>query len=348
MRRGWLRVRKADAVQLFPVADGGDGFGAAMADLLGARAQRIRTMNAAHQPWQARWWWQPGTRTAIIDSAGVIGLAVLPPGRFHPHQLDTYGLGTLLKEARERGARACLLGVGGSATNDGGFGLARALGWRFLDTQENEIERWTDLAHLRAIRPPATKWRFPRIVVAVDVANPLCGPRGATRVYGPQKGLKALELKSADRCLSRLAKVYREQFGTALAEVPGAGAAGGLGFGLMAFTGASLQSGFELFSRQAGLAQRLRWADLVLTGEGALDRSSFMGKGVGEIAQACHRRRLPCIAIAGSIAPVETPHSMFQQSIALTSLTDSKTARSRAAFWLQKAAESAALACQLP
>src|SRR5207245_1241211 len=147
------------------------------------------TVNAAHQPCQAAWWWQPKTKTAVIESANAIGLAMLPSNRFHPFQLDTLGLGLVLKAVAELGVRRCLIGIGGSATNDGGFGLARALGWEFLDERNEAIECWTELTSLTRVRAPRRSHWFDELVVAVDVQNPLLGLHGCTRVYGPQKGL---------------------------------------------------------------------------------------------------------------------------------------------------------------
>lgn len=342
LARGWLRERKQDRVRLLPITDGGDGFGSVMAGLLGARTLTARTVNAAHQPCRARWWWEPQTRTAIIESATIIGLAMLPAGRFHPSELDTYGLGRVLDAARKRGARRCLVGIGGSATNDGGFGLARALGWRFTDAKGDAIERWTGLSRLATIHPPAKRWRAPGILVAVDVGNPLRGRRGATRIYGPQKGLRAEELAGADACLARLAEVYRRSFGRDLADVPGAGAAGGLGFGLMAFAGGKTEAGFRLFAHQAQLTHCVHSADLVLTGEGALDQSSFMGKGVGELARECRKHRVPCLALVGSVNPEARQRSFFERTLALTDLTSRKAAQTRAAFWLEQLARAAA------
>src|SRR5258707_2429057 len=129
--RGWNATRPDDLLDLLPMSDGGDGFGEVLSGLLGAKVQNLRTINAAHRPCAAKWRWQPTTRTAIIESATVIGLANLPPKRFHPFELDTYGLGAVIEAASDKGARRCFVGIGGSATNDGGFGLARSLGWQF-------------------------------------------------------------------------------------------------------------------------------------------------------------------------------------------------------------------------
>src|ERR1017187_735855 len=248
--RGWRKARPGDLLSLLPMSDGGDGFGEVTSALLKARVQRVKTVDAAHRRCVAKWWWEPSTRTAIIESAAVIGLAMLPPKRFHPFQLDTLGLGAVERAAVERGARRCLMGIGGSATNDGGFGLARALGWVFLDRQGEVIEEWTGLSQLARIRRPQRCHWFSSLVVATDVQNSLLGGKGATRIYGPQKGLRSQDFALAERCLSRLASVAKAQLGRDFAREPGAGAAGGLGFGLLAFLGAELQAGFGFFSRE--------------------------------------------------------------------------------------------------
>jgi glycerate kinase len=296
---GWRRWRPSDTLDCLPICDGGDGFGETMGWLLRARPQRVRTVDAAHRPLTAVWWWDPTTKTAVIESARIIGLAMLPPGKFHPFQLDTFGLGAAIRAAARKGARHCLVGIGGSATNDAGFGLARALGWRFLAGDGTGIKEWTRLHRLRRILPPRRRPGFAELVVAVDVQNPLLGRRGATRVFGPQKGLREGNFAQAEGNLRRLAQVTQRQFGRRFHAAPGAGAAGGLGFGLRAFAGGRFAPGFDLFARVAGLRRRLRVADLVITGEGAMDRSTLMGKGVGEVARWCRALRVPCLGLAG-------------------------------------------------
>jgi glycerate 2-kinase len=342
MARGWRQACPHDSLDLLPMSDGGDGFGEVTSALLRARSRRVKVVDAAHRPCLARWWWEPRTRTAIIESAAVIGLAMLPPKRFHPFQLDTQGLAAVVRAAAERGATRCLMGIGGSATNDGGFGLARGLGWRFLDGSGQLIESWTDLHRLECILAPRRHRCFARCLVATDVANPLLGPRGATRVYGPQKGLRPQDFAPAERCLGRMAQVVKEQFGRDFAREPGAGAAGGLGFGLLAFLGAELQPGFDLFARHAALERHLRAADLVITGEGALDRSTLMGKGVGRIAQRCRQLKIPCMALAGTVSASLGPDGGFTEVRALTELTTPAQAKSKAADWLERLARQAA------
>jgi glycerate kinase len=247
-----------------------------------------------------------------------------------------------VRAAAKKGATRCLLGIGGSATNDGGFGLARALGWEFLDRSGQLIEHWTGLHQLTHIRTPQRRRWFARCLVATDVANLLLGPRGATRVYGPQKGLRAQDFALAERCLGRLARTVKRQFGHDFASEPGAGAAGGLGFGLLAFLGAQLKPGFALFAQQAGLKRRLQAADLVLTGEGAIDRSTLMGKGVGQVASYCRRLHIPCIGLAGVVNSSPATARSFAQTHALTELTSVRQANAQPAHWLARLAEQAA------
>jgi glycerate 2-kinase len=244
---------------------------------------------------------------------------MLPKGRFHPFELDTFGLGRVLVAAARSGATRCLLGIGGSATNDAGFGLARSLGWRFLNSEGRAIHAWTDLDSLREIAPPESPaLRHMRIVVATDVQNPLLGPRGATRVYGPQKGIRPTDVAATEACLKKLAGAMARLRGEDHSRRPGAGAAGGLGFGLVAFFGAGLDPGFALFAHHAGLEHLLDHCDLVLTGEGSIDASTFMGKAVGELAHLAQQRHLPCIAFGGQVRPAPSLPRAFVALHALT------------------------------
>jgi glycerate kinase len=331
---GWASVRPDDRLELLPMSDGGDGFGEVMAELLNGRARPVKTLDAAHRPITAHWWRAGRQKLAIIESARVIGLATLPLKKFHPFQLDTFGLGKILEDAVRRGVKECLIGIGGSATNDGGFGLARALGWRFLDPNRCELDQWWQLNRLDRVVPPARRFGF-KITVAVDVANPLLGPRGCTRVYGPQKGLQPEDFAHAESCLRRLATVLKRQFGLDFASVPGAGAAGGLGFGLMAFAGARPKSGFEVFARAAGLEKRIRRSDLVITGEGAMDRQTCMGKGVGEVLRLCRKANTPCIALAGKVKADVPAGKRFVPAFALAGITTLRNALNRPKHYLK-------------
>jgi glycerate kinase len=340
--RGWRRARPHDSIESLPMSDGGDGFGEVMGRLLRAKIQSVKTVDAAHRPCIADWWWESKTKTAVIESANVVGLAKLPSGKFHPFELDTFGLGAVIRAAANKGAKRCVIGIGGSATNDGGFGVARALEWKFWDRNDALIERWTDLHRLvRISRPTRTRW-FAELIVAVDVQNPLLGARGATRVYGPQKGLRASEFRDAENNLRRLAEVASGLVVSPPAKIPGAGAAGGLGFGLMAFLGARAEPGFELFARFAKLEKQLRVTDLVITGEGCIDESTFMGKGVGEIARRCRKKKIPCVALAGNIAASAAVNRFFVEAHALSELTTLAKAKKNSAVWLERLTEQTA------
>ena len=209
--------------------------------------------------------------------------------------------------------------------------MARALGWVFLDRNSAPITSWTDLNQLqRIVRPREVSW-CKSLRVAVDVANPLLGPRGASRIYGPQKGLREQDFDRAEACLRRLAHVARRDLPgnpgvEALSKAPGSGAAGGLGFGLLAFAGAEFEPGFDLFSRLSRLEKRLNNADLVITGEGAIDRSTSMGKGAGQVAFRCRHLKLPCLGLAGAVT-VGRAKSPFSRMLGLTDLAPLAEAR---------------------
>ncbi len=334
--RGWRAARPDDEIELLPMSDGGDGFGEVVCELLGAKPQTLWSVDAARRRCQARWWWEAKSKTAIIESAGIIGLAKLPPKKFHPFELDTYGMAGVIGAAAAKGAKQCLIGIGGSATNDGGFGLAYALGWRFQDRDGKPIETWTRLSALSQIRPPERKRWFTKLIVAVDVHNPLLGARGATRVYGPQKGLKPAHVRRAEVCLRQLARVVKRTLRRDFSKIPGAGAAGGLGFGLMAFLGAKPEAGFDLFMRLAKLKTQLRSADLVITGEGTIDKSTLMGKGVGEIARRCRQLKVPCIGLAGVVNDSDLIKGRFTATHGLTEVTAVREAKARPEFWLER------------
>jgi len=299
--RGWAAACPGDSLVLLPMSDGGDGFGPVMAEALGLEEQIVKGIDATGKARPTSWWLDSGAGQAVVETAQSNGLALLPKGQFHPFDLDTRGVGGLLLAAGQAGAAHCLTGIGGSATNDGGFGMARALGWLFLDESGNAIEQWPGLDGLAAIESPASR-AWPSVTVASDVQNPLLGVNGATRVYGPQKGMRPEDFAKADDCLGRLAKVAAETLGSDFSVTPGAGAAGGLGFGLMAFAGATIESGFEVFAEATDLVTKIGETDYVVTAEGAIDEQTLMGKGTGQVAALCRRLGKPCIGLAGQLA----------------------------------------------
>ncbi|MBL9129211.1 MAG: glycerate kinase [Verrucomicrobiales bacterium] len=340
---GWRSVRPSDSLTLVPMSDGGDGFGAVLGKLIGARTLSLPTTNAACRPHRARWWWVDSSRTAILEAAQSNGLALLPKGLHHPFALDTFGVARLVLFALRKGAKRCVVGVGGSATNDGGFGLARGLGWTFHDRAGNPIHEWTELRRLHRLTPPAKPLPACRFVVATDVENPLLGKHGATRVYGPQKGLTPADFPVAEAALRRLAAVVRRQLGFDSSS-PGAGAAGGLGFGFMAFLGAERRLGFDIFAEHARLDARIRDADVVVTGEGAFDFQSVMGKGVGQCIHRARRAGRPVVVLAGRVADDARAAEGVRWLEGLCDITSTRQAMERTAAWLRRLAARAASA----
>jgi glycerate kinase len=331
---GWSKARPQDRLDLLPMSDGGDGFGEVLGRLLGARPRQLRTVDAAHRPIRAQWWLAGKSGTAIVESAKVNGLALLPSGKFHPFELDTFGLAAVLNAAWTRQPARLIVGAGGSATNDGGFGMARGLGWRFYDKNGCELDQWCKLEALARIGRPAQPMNV-NLTVAVDVKNVLLGDDGCSRVFGPQKGLRRQDLALSEKCLGRLAGVLKGQLGLDYANVPGAGAAGGLGFGLMSFAGARIESGFDVFACAAGLSERIAACDLVITGEGKIDRQTHMGKGVGRVARLSASLKVPCIALAGALGKPLRASRFLVKMGALTELTTDESAQQRPAFFLR-------------
>ena len=339
---GWRQTRPQDELELLPMSDGGDGFGEIIGALLNAQKKTHATVNAAHESIDAAWWWSEASRTAIVESANVIGLAMLPPGRFHPFELDTVGLGQLLLHISQKhpGARL-VIGIGGSATNDGGFGLARGLGFRFLDLNEYCLDRWVSLDRLLRIAAPAVKPRFSGVTIACDVQNPLLGPTGASRVYGPQKGLRPEDFPMAEKCLVRLVEVVRTDLHLDCSEEPGTGAAGGLGYGLRVFLNGQFEPGFNIFSRLANLPAKIAAADLVITAEGSIDAQTEMGKGTGAIATLARAHKKRCLGLAGYLPQKE--NRAFDLTLGIApDLTSIEEAKRNPARWLQKLSALAA------
>jgi glycerate kinase len=280
----------------------------------------------------------------VVESAQVIGLALLPAGLYHPFQLDTFGIGAVLRDASQAGARHLFVGIGGSSTNDGGFGLARALGWSFWDGRGTELRAWTELEQLARVEEPLQRPAFGELTIAVDVANPLLGANGASRVYGPQKGLGDAEIPRAEACLRRLAEVIEARAGEDFSLEAGSGAAGGLGFGLRVFCGGIFRSGGEIFASLSRLQQRIKDADLVITAEGALDAQTLMGKGVRVIAEAAARAGKPCLCLAGSVSvdPASVPWPNFQTFAIVPRFATMGEAKAHAADSLRRLAAHAA------
>ena len=302
IHQGWKELRPDDHVEELPMSDGGEGFGEILGQQLNAEPQTCgATVDSAGRERDAQWWLNRDTRTAVFETAQVNGLALLPPKEYHPFKLDTYGIGAVFKAIAQAGVRRLYVGLGGSATNDGGFGLARSLGWRFWNNKI-ELMKWTELDQLTRVKEPepANALFFDELIIATDVTNPLLGHNGATRVYGRQKGLCGVEdICKAEACLDRLAKTMATVKANDFSLDKGAGAAGGLGFGLKAFCGGRFESGFDILAREYQLRSRMQAVDLVITGEGAMDEQSVQGKVVGKVAQMAAEEGKRCICLAG-------------------------------------------------
>jgi glycerate kinase len=301
---GVRRVFPAAEIDFLPIADGGEGTALTLTEALGGRRHIVRVTGPYGGPVDAMFGVLPSGE-AVMDMAAASGLTLTPPTGPDIMRATTYGTGQLIAAALEQGCRGIYLGIGGSATNDGGLGVAAALGVRFRDGQGRETgHAGQDLAAIREIDLSGLdpRLRDTELLVLCDVTNPLCGPTGAARIYGPQKGANAAEVAALDEGLSHLAAVVKEKLGLDLAAAPGAGAAGGLGFGLMAFLGAKLRPGIDFLLDAAGFAAKIRQVDLVITGEGRLDGQSAFGKTPAGIARRAAEFGVPTVAVAGSLS----------------------------------------------
>ena len=304
IQEGILRVFPKAETVLVPVADGGDGTLDALVEATSGQTFASRVNGPLRQRVQARWGVMGDCKTAVIEMAQASGLALLPYKDRNPRHTSTYGTGQLIKRALDRGYRRIIVGMGGSATNDGGVGMAWALGARFYDSKGLPLTPGgAALSRLASIDVlglhPALKRA--EIIAASDVDNPLCGPEGASAVYGPQKGANANTVRVLDKALERYASVVRESLGIDVAERPGAGAGGGLGAGLMAFCGGQVRSGIDIVCQVLDFDARLQGADLVITGEGRLDASTAYNKAPVGVARRASALGIPVIALAGSL-----------------------------------------------
>ncbi len=303
--RGFARVFPDADLTVLPLADGGEGTVDALVSAVGGEILSADAPDPLLRPRKARFALLPDG-TAALEMAEASGLALLADGERDPAVTSTFGTGALLRAALDSGARRIFLGIGGSATNDGGAGMARALGARFLDKNGRDLpEGGLALRDLDTIDVSKLDPRLAHtpVLVACDVTNPLCGELGASFVYGPQKGADAALCRALDAALSHYGKKLAELLGRDIAENPGAGAAGGLGAGLMAFCGGILQPGFDEISRLVSLESHIREADLVVTGEGRIDRTSAMGKVLSGVGALCKRLGRPAVALCGGIGP---------------------------------------------
>ncbi|MEM5017514.1 glycerate kinase [Metabacillus indicus] len=314
--RGLKKTFPGAEIVKVPVADGGEGTVQALVDATRGRMTKLSVTGPLGHPADAEYGWLGDGKTAVIEMASASGLHLVPPERRNPLITTTAGTGELIRDAVEKGAEHIIIGIGGSATNDGGMGMARALGALFLDDQKKEIGHGggalAELAEIdvSGLMPELSKVK---IEVACDVDNPLTGPNGASAIFGPQKGATAESAAILDRNLAHFASLLKQTTGADVAQTKGAGAAGGLGAGLMAFLNAELKSGVDIVLNTVNLKQHMSDADLVITGEGRIDGQTIHGKTPAGVSRLAKEHGIPVIALAGSIG--EGYESVYEAGI---------------------------------
>lgn len=304
MSLGVKRVWPDAETVLIPVADGGDGTLQALVDSSKGEVRSASVEDAIGRTIDAQWGALGNGTTAVIEVANAVGLARLGQDERDVRNASTYGIGQLFIEALDAGFTDFIIGVGGSATNDGGAGMIQAMGGKLTDKDGNDIARGgialSDLANID-VSGMDPRMAEANVVVACDVNNPLCGPRGASAIFGPQKGATSEDVQELDSALANFAQIIAKDLRTDVAEIPGAGASGGLGAGLMGFFDARLRLGADIVLEAVGLDEHLKDADLVIVGEGQFDRSTVFNKSPVAVAQRAKKRGTPVIGIAGSL-----------------------------------------------
>ncbi len=301
--RGIQKVLPTVGVERIPLADGGEGTLEALLMALGGEKKGLWVTGPLGDPV----WAEYGVLgdLALLELAQVAGLTLVPAKKRDPTRTTTYGLGELLRAVCQEPIPEIWVGLGGSATVDGGAGMAQALGYRLLDGAGEPIGLGGgELARLQRIEPPTQRiWQGKHIRGLCDVKNPLTGPLGAAAVFGPQKGATPAQVRQLEQALGHWAVLVERDLGRAVAGIPGAGAAGGMGAGLVAFLGATLESGIHLLLQQSSLQERIQHCDLIVTGEGRLDEQSSMGKVVGGVLEQAILAQKPLLILCGQVTP---------------------------------------------
>ncbi len=323
MREGVRRVVPDADCDLVPVADGGDGTLETLVEGSGGEIRTADVTGPLGGRVKAQWGAMGDGTTAVIEMARTSGLALLTVERRDPLTATTYGLGEAIIQALDSGFRKFIVGIGGSATNDAGAGMAQALGVRLLDAQGRDLPfGGAALAHLARVDvsdldPRSKESQF---MVACDVSNPLTGPEGASAIYGPQKGATPAMVERLDAALGHFAQIVKRDLGVEVNDVRGAGAAGGLGGGFIAFLSGELRSGIDIVLDTVGLDDRLEGADVVVTGEGCLDHQTVYNKAPVGVAERARSRGIPVVAVSGSLGEryAEVHHHGIEAAAAIT------------------------------
>jgi glycerate kinase len=312
LARGIRDSLPAAKIDIAPMADGGEGTAEVICNALGGSWVKCKAHDPLGREIEARYAWIARRKLAVMEMSEAAGMRRLQPNEYDADRTSTFGVGEMILDATKRGANEIIIGLGGSATNDGGVGMAQALGFRFDYEQEQETRRVTSLVSLERIEKPQAL-ALPKIIIAADVRNPLLGENGATSVFGPQKGARPDQIESLERALTKLADVVAKEFRLDYRNEPGAGAAGGLGFGLMSFCGAKIQPGFEIVAEAVGLEAKIRNVDLVITGEGSLDRQTLSGKTPAGVAKLARKLGKPVYAVAGRATEDQDLNELFDK-----------------------------------
>jgi glycerate 2-kinase len=323
--KGLLDVLPDAQIEIVPMADGGEGTAEAICEARDCSWIECKTHDPLGREIDARYGWIDREKLAVMEMSEAAGMRRLSESERDPIRATTFGVGEMILDASARGAKEIVIGLGGSATNDGGFGMARALGYRFFSDARELTGAVSDLQSLTKIDapvvaglPPANSKMQPaqlplqlNIIAAVDVKNPLQGENGATRVFGPQKGASKGDLDKLDHALTKLADIVAREFGFDYRNKAGAGAAGGLGFGLLSFCGATVRPGFQVVAEAVGLERKMKDVDLVITGEGSLDRQTLEGKTPAGVAALARKLHKPVFAIVGRASDDREPRELF-------------------------------------
>ena len=323
-------------IELVPMADGGEGTAEVICEALGGEWVTCPARDPLGRAIEARYVWVDERKLTVMEMSEAAGMRCLRESERDPLRASTFGVGEMLLDAMNRGAHEIMVGLGGSATNDGGLGMARALGFRFFGDDEHELFNGPiELVRLARIVPPPgvaampaansmgkqpvrLSLQLPDIIAAVDVRNPLLGNRGATRVFASQKGATPEQIELLERALTKLADTVARDLGCDFRDEQGAGAAGGLGFGLLSFCGAQIQSGFDVVAESSSLESKMKDADVVITGEGSLDRQTLEGKTPAGVARMARKLGKRIFAIVGRASENQETSELFDGVQVLT------------------------------
>ncbi|ABY93176.1 Glycerate kinase [Thermoanaerobacter sp. X514] len=318
IEKGILKVFPKAVIVKVPMADGGEGTVESLVDATGGKIIKTNVKDPLFRDIESFYGILGDGKTAVIEMAAASGLYLLKDYERNPMITTTYGTGQLIKDALDKGCRKFIIAIGGSATNDGGTGMATALGVKFYDKDGREIGLGGgELSKIYSIDTSNLDERLKEceFIVACDVANPLIGENGASRVYAPQKGATKEMVEVLDKNLEHYGKLLEKYFNKKIIDVPGSGAAGGLGAGLMAFLNAQLKSGIEIIIETLKLEEKIKEADIVISGEGKIDFQTAFGKTISGIAKLCKKHNKPLIVIAGTVEDIEKLYEIGVSSV---------------------------------